>query len=106
MCEFNWETASGEFELNEKIRTAILNAPNKNYTFAIYGHAEIELWGHIYSLDIERICLNAMIDDYDRLQKKIRMLDIGDPIRIKYVPSTSESIAQDRLKKGKTICIG
>ena len=106
VCEFNWETASGEFELNEKIRTAILNAPNKNYTFAIYGHAEIELWGHIYSLDIERICLNAMIDDYDRLQKKIRMLDIGDPIRIKYVPSTSESIAQDRLKKGKTICIG
>lgn len=101
--EFYWETASGEFELNEKIRTTILNAPNKNYTFVIYGHAVIELWGNTYNLDIERACLDAMIDDYEKLRMKLQTLDIGDPIRIKYIPSTPESIAQDRIKKDGTI---
>lgn len=74
------------FSLTEKTRTKILEMKETNFVLAYSIEGSISLFNHEFEIPIIREIDCVRIDKLDHLKEKIRVLDVGDQVRMVYVP--------------------
>ena len=66
------------------------------------GTVSISLWGQIYEIPIKRTFPYAAIKNKDSINRKLQVLDLGDPIKLSYVPGEPGNVMWDELDSGST----
>lgn len=97
VCKAKWKTLSCDFEIDEKIKKASFDL---EYGFQHDANIEIDLWGSKFVLPIRRLYVCVKIDHPERLKQKLQVLDIGDVIKITFVPGSGGNEVEDRLISG------
>lgn len=97
VCQSEWDELFCDLDIDEQMKKDLLHASNKEYRIQRDGTVKLDLWGKRFTLPISRIYFCAKIDNYEKLKQKLEVLDIGDTIKVKFVPGTGGNTVQDRL---------
>lgn len=93
----NWTGVSFEFILSEDLRNKIISTKESLYNFSYIADSAILLYGEKYQFTIRRTYECGKIKNLDRLKKKAEVLDVGDRIRMEYIPKDETGIFVDNL---------
>lgn len=88
----NWSEASFSFILNDSLKKKIIEIDKSHYSISYVGSAEISLYGEQYQFSIRRTYEKVQIKNLERLKKKVEVLDVGDSIKIEYLPEEENGI--------------
>lgn len=75
-----------------------MSSPGKEYTIQRDGTIGIDLWGSKFKLPIRRVYVCAKILNYKRIKEKLQVLDIGDSLKVTFVPGSGGNSVADRLR--------
>lgn len=104
VCEGTWSELTAEFEISQKMKESMeSDDASHEFCFVEYGTVSIDLWDRLYEIPVKRTFPYIKIKDWDRVKKKIQVLDLSDPIKIVYVPGSSGNIMRDQLDKKQVI---
>ena len=98
ICEFDWNQFVCNLDVDEKIKKTIFDSSGKEYTIQRDGTIEIELWGSKFKLPIRRLYVCATILNYERTKEKLQVLDIGDSLKVTFIPGSGGNSVKDRLR--------
>lgn len=97
-CEGKWSELTAEFTVNQKMKEfADSEERTHELCFMSLGVVPIELWEQLYEIPVERTFPYVTIKNLENVCKKIRVLDLGDPIKISYIPGESGDMMWDQL---------
>ena len=82
-----WSALDFTVDLTENLRNKILSWDSQPFTLSYVGTVLASFWGETYTLHIIRQYICVINKDLDRLKQKATYLDIGDSIRLQYLPS-------------------
>ena len=85
-----WSSIAFKVEICEEFKTKIAEWNEKPFTLAYVGTIEAALWGKKYEIPIMRRYLSVKPKDLERIMKKVDVLDIGEEIRLEFVPGEGE----------------
>lgn len=99
ICEFQREVDSFtcEFVIGDKLKCDLPNISGKEYRLELACNAKICLWDSEFIIPIIRTLNRVVVAEYDKVLKKIEVLDVGDVIKIKFIPGEYGMTVQDRL---------
>lgn len=97
-CEFDWNQLVCNLDIDEEIKKTFLSSPGKEYTIQRDGTIGIDLWGSKFKLPIRRVYVCAKILNYKRIKEKLQVLDIGDSLKVTFVPGSGGNSVEDRLR--------
>lgn len=85
---FHGETAKFdfEFELTEEVKKKIFELKNMDYAIAYSAEGTFSVFNQEFKLPIVREIECVRVDNLSRLKEKVSILDIGDRVKIVYVP--------------------
>lgn len=88
---FHGETDKFDFEieLTEEVKKKILELTNMDYVIAYSAEGTFSVFNQEFKLPIVREIECVRVDNLSGLQKKVSTLDIGDRVKIVYVPGTN-----------------
>lgn len=88
------------FELTEEVKKLILELTDNSYGIACSAEGVFTIFDQDISVSIFREIESVVIDNLPRLKEKINILDIGDQVKIGYIPSEGRKKCQymDRIK--------
>ena len=81
-----WEKLEFKLILTEETKTRIEELTDQSYALLFTGEESFEFFGQEFTLPIVRRIPNAKILDLENTKKKSAVLDVGDELRIQYVP--------------------
>ena len=81
-----WSELDFSVDLTEDLQNKILSWNSKPFTLSYVGTVHASFWGETYTLHIIRQYICVINKDLDRLKQKATYLDIGDSIRLQYLP--------------------
>lgn len=97
-CEGKWSELTAEFTVNQKMKEfADSEEQTHELCFMASGVVPIELWEQLYEIPVKRTFPYITIKNLENVCKKIQVLDLGDPIKISYIPGKSGDIMWDQL---------
>lgn len=96
-CEAEWSTFSCDFNIEEKIKETFLDPSNKEYKIQFDTTVELNLWGNKLLIPIRRLYICAKIENNKKLKQKIEVLDIGDSIKVTFIPGSGGNGVKDCL---------
>lgn len=97
-CEGKWSELTAEFTVNQKMKEfADSEERTHELCFMASGVVPIELWEQLYEIPVKRTFPYITIKNLENVCKKIQVLDLGDPIKISYIPGKSGDIMWDQL---------
>jgi hypothetical protein len=88
----NWSEASFSFTLSENLKKEIMEIKESQYSISYVGSVNISLYGEQYQFSIRRTYEKVQVKNLKRLKKKVEVLDIGDSIKIEYLPGEENGI--------------
>lgn len=95
-----WDKIEFTIELSENLRNNILSWEGKPYSLSYVGTIVIPLWGEKYEVPIIRRYVSVKPQDPEHLKEKAKVLDLGDQIKLVYLPGDGEKgIWEDSLQK-------
>ena len=99
ICEIQRELDSFtcEFVISEKLKCDFQDIAERERSLGVLYNAKICLWETEFRIPIIRTLSGVVVDEYDKVLKKIEVLDIGDVIKIKFIPGEHGVTIQDRL---------
>lgn len=99
ICEIQREVDSFtcEFVIGDKFKCDFQNITGKEYRLELVCNAKICLWESEFIIPIIRTLNRVVIDEYDKVLRKIEVLDVGDVIKIKFISGEHGMTVQDRL---------
>lgn len=86
-----------EFEIGDKLKCDFPNIAGKEYRLELACNAKICLWDSEFIIPIIRTLNRVVIDECDKVLRKIEVLDVGEVIKIKFIPGEHGMSVQDRL---------
>lgn len=88
------------FELNEEVKKRILEMTELSYVLAYSAEGTFTIFGQDFVVPVIREIDSVSIENLSRLKEKVSVLDIGDQIKIAYIPSDGRSKCNyiDRIK--------
>ena len=104
MHQVHWSKVEFTIELSENLRNNILSWDGKPYSLSYVGTNTIPLWGETYNVPIIRKYVSVKPQDIEHLKEKAKVLDLGDQIKLVYLPANGEKgIYEDSLQKDTDI---
>lgn len=88
--EGEWTETVFSFTLNEQFRKKIADMKEEAYSVSFVGDISVPLFEERYHFNIRRRYEKVKVDCLKKLKDKAEILDIGDSIKIRYVPATKE----------------
>ncbi len=82
----NWTEISFSFTLNDNLKKKLVEIEESEYSISYVASSEISLYGEQYQFSIRRTHECVKIKNLERMKKKAEVLDVGDKIRIEYIP--------------------
>lgn len=89
-----WEEALFTGVMDQRFREAIMamdNAPNQ---FSYVGVHHVEIFGASFEFQFIKTFRCAYIADFEKLQKKVEVLDDGDSIKVKFIPGEDKTAVE------------
>lgn len=97
-CEGSWSEFTTDFIVTKKLKESIDAVDQAHeFCFMASGTVSITLSEQSYELPIKRTFPYVAIKNQDHVRKKIQVLDVGDPIKITYIPGKSGNTMWDQL---------
>lgn len=88
----NWSEASFSFTLSDSLKKKIIEINKSQYSISYVGSVAISLYEEQYQFSIRRTYEKVQIKNLERLKKKVEVLDVGDLIKIEYLPDEENGI--------------
>lgn len=82
-----WEHVELKFELTEEFKLKIKEIINLNKNLSYTGEISTLLYGKEYKIPVSRTYNHVCILDLESVIRKSEVLDVGDIIKIKYIPN-------------------
>ena len=100
-CESCWSEFSVDFEVSQRLKESVeTEERTQEFCIMLSGTVSISLWGQIYEIPIKRTFPYAAIKNKDSINRKLQVLDLGDPIKLSYVPGETGNVMWDELDSG------
>lgn len=95
-----WDKLEFPLELTASLREDILSWNDEPHSLSYVGTVDIPLWGEHYEVPIVRTYLSVRAENLEKLKQKATILDIGDQIKLTYLPGEGEEgVWEDSLNK-------
>lgn len=88
----SWSKAEFSFELNEDLQKKIAEMEDSQYSISYVGSIDIPLYGEQYHFPIKRTYERVKVNNLQKLKRKAEILDVGDIIKIEYLPGEENGI--------------
>lgn len=95
--KYKWTSFSFSGTINEKTRNSLLEMSGHQMISAV-GECKLELFGSVLEFEIYREYCDAIIVDYEKMKKKLAVLEDGDTIKITIHPDENNTTATDSLR--------
>lgn len=82
----SWRKFEFKFNLTEETKLRIAELSDQAYALLYTGEMTAEIFGHTFTLPVVRRIPNAKVLDLERTKKKSEILDVGDELKIQYIP--------------------
>lgn len=82
----SWRKFEFKFNLTEETKLRIAELSDQAYALLYTGQMTAEIFGHTFTLPVVRRIPNAKVLDLERTKKKSEILDVGDELKIQYIP--------------------
>lgn len=100
-CESCWSEFSVDFEVSQRLKESVeTKETTQEFCVMLSGTVSISLWGQIYEIPIKRTFPYASIKNKDSINRKLQVLDLGDPIKLSYIPGKTGNVMWDELDSG------
>lgn len=86
-----WTAFDFEFSVSDELRETILNTKNQVFSVAYGAETKFSLWNEEIVVNVVRVIKKARIKDLKRLKQKVRVLEIGDSIKLHLVAADKEN---------------
>lgn len=97
ICEFKWESLSCNFDVDKNNKDIFLNGSDMEYELQFDSNVQITLWEDEFVLPVRRQYACVKIDKREKLKQQLQISDIGDPIKITFVPGSEGNRVKDCL---------
>lgn len=94
---FEWAELTINSVVSQKFRKQIQAMDENAHTLTGLGTCEVNIFGEVFDVPIIRQYRCAVINDLEKLKRKIDALEDGDPIKLKY-RAGDDNIAEDTLQ--------
>ena len=96
----SWDKFDFKFIISQETKDRILSLIDTAYTLAYSGEGSFSLFEQEFTIPIFREIESAKIENLSHLKKKIEVLDVGDEIKVTYIPGVSGSKGKyiDKIK--------
>lgn len=96
----SWDKFDFKFIISQETKDRIMSLNETAYTLAYSGEGFFSLFEQEFTIPIFREIESAKVEDLSRLKKKIEVLDVGDEIKVTYIPGVSGSKGKyiDKIK--------
>lgn len=88
----NWSMAGFTFAIDEDFKNKIMEMDESQYSISYVGSIGISLYEEQYQFSIVRTYDKARVNNLEKLKKKVDVLDVGDSIKIEYLPGEENGI--------------
>jgi hypothetical protein len=93
----NWTGVSFDFILSDDLKNKIISTEESLYSSSYIAYSDILLYGEKYQFTIRRTYECGKIKNLERLKKKAEVLDVGDKIKMEYIPNDGTGFFVDNL---------
>ena len=86
----HWSDFSIELSIGDRLKQEIAKMENTTYMYAYNCTVDVELFEQHFSFLMKREIRSAKFKDIKRVKQKIEVLDIGDSLKIDFVPDETD----------------
>ena len=90
-CIGNWSKFEFSMPLTEDLKQRLKEAKDNKFSLSYVGSITVALYEKSYELSVVRTFDSVVYHDIERLKKKAEVLDIGDSIKLAFLPGDGES---------------
>ncbi len=99
-CTGEWNRFSVSFELTEEFKDKIDEMDDSEFNLSYNGTISVTLYGKIYEISAVKIFDCVKNENLSKLKEKVKILDIGDSIKLNFIPGEGQSgVWRDKLYK-------
>ena len=100
-CTFNWTKLSIPMIVTEHTKVNLKSMNNNTNDITSISTVTFIILGEEYKLPISRTFKNVIVNDYEKVMKKMELMDKGDSTTIEFIPNNIEGVFIDRLYPGE-----
>lgn len=101
-CTGSWSKLEFTMTLTEDLRQRLIETDNAKFALSYVGSITVSFYGKSYELFAIRTFDSVVYQDIEHLKKKAEILDVGDTIKLVFLPGDGDNgIWRDRLNNEK-----
>jgi hypothetical protein len=97
----SWRKFEFKYNLTEETKLRIEELTDQPYVLFYTGTVSFEIFDQIFTLPVIRKIPNAKVLNLEKTKRKSEVLDVGDEIKIQYVPKGEKGEYIDQIYKGE-----
>ena len=90
-CIGNWTKLEFSMALTEELKERLLETKDTKFSLSYVGSVTMSFYGKSYELSAIRSFDSVVYQDIEKLKKKAEVLDVGDSIKLTFLPGEGES---------------
>lgn len=99
-CTGSWSKLEFSLPLTEDLQQKLIESDNSKFTLSYVSSISVDIYGRKFNLSAIRRFDSVVYQNLERLKQKAIVLDVGDDIKISFLPGESENGTwQDSLNK-------
>lgn len=91
-CKDECASFSIKLPVTEQLRQIILESNNKKSSLSYVGTIYVPIFNEMYEIAIIKTFESVVYDNLEKLKKLVELLDIGDEIKLKFLPYDGDKI--------------
>ena len=91
-CKDECASFSIQLPVTEQLRQIILESNNQKSSLSYVGTIYVPIFNEIYEIAIIKTFESVVYDNLEKLKKLVELLDIGDEIKLKFLPYDGDKI--------------
>ena len=90
-CTGSWSKLAFSMELTKELKQRISESDDREFSLSYVGSINISFYGKTYELSIIRTFDSVVYQNIELLKKKADVLDVGDTIKLEFLPGDAEN---------------
>ena len=91
-CKDECASFSIQLPLTEQLRQKILESNNKKSSLSYVGTIFVPIFNEMYEIAVIKTSNSVVYGNFEKLKKLVELLDIGDEIKLKFLPYDGDKI--------------
>lgn len=91
-CKDECASFSIQLPLTEQLRQKILESNNKKSSLSYVGTIKVPIFDEMYEVAVIKTSNSVVYDNFEKLKKLVEILEVGDEIKLKFLPYDGDKI--------------